>query len=68
MGDYTLKIVPQGQSEPTETVILSRPGEVLDAIPALLDANPDCYRIHVYLGQARLFSVDCTGKNVDDVE
>lgn len=68
MGDYTLIIVPQGHSEPLETVILDRPREVLDAIPALLEANPNCYRIHVYLGQTRLFSVDCTGNNVDEVE
>lgn len=68
MGHYTLKIVPQGQSEPTQTVIVGRSSEVMNAIPALLEANPDCYRIHVYLGQARLFSVDCTGNDVDDGE
>jgi hypothetical protein len=67
-GDYRLEVVPEGETKPALTITLARAGEVLEAIPALLEANPNCYRIHVYLGQARLFSVDCTGSNVVDAD
>jgi hypothetical protein len=55
VGFYTLKIVSEGESEPDETISLSRPSEVLDAIPTLLAGRPNCHRFTSISGKPASF-------------
>ena len=66
MTAYTLFVRNEGEAFPIETVRLANAQKVLDTISALLRKHPGCHRIHVHAGAARLFSVDCSGKNVPD--
>lgn len=66
MTAYTLTVCHHGQTLATETINLTTSTEVLNTIPELLKKHPDCHRIHVHAGVARLFSVDCNGQNVPD--
>lgn len=66
MHGYRLEVIHDGVAYPNELISASSAAEVMDSIPKLLAAHPDCHRIHVYVGDTRLFSIDCTGANVDD--
>lgn len=64
MSPYTLTVCHEGKHLPTEVTTHDSARAAMDAIGALLQKHPDCHRIHVHAGGARLFSVDCTGQNV----
>lgn len=66
MPGYRICVHHGGPLEPTETLMVDRAGDVLDQIPGLLAAHPDCERIRVYSQDAFLFQVDCKGKPFDD--
>lgn len=63
---YRLEVFHADAPSPTESVSLRGAGEVLRAIPALLERHPDCVRVEVYAGPTRLFSVDCEGNRLGD--
>jgi hypothetical protein len=47
-----------------QTVV--RAHAVLETIPKLLAAHPDCERIVVWSDHVRLFAVDCRGNRIND--
>jgi hypothetical protein len=66
MKSYVLKVFYEGVSVPREIIGGDRVSEVLATIPRLLAPHPGCYRVRVNLGDALLFSVDCSGLDVTD--
>ncbi|MBX7249343.1 MAG: hypothetical protein K1X35_09925 [Caulobacteraceae bacterium] len=66
MASYTLHVVYRGRAAPAETIEENAPQAVLETIPRLLQAHPDCHRIIVYSGPTHIFSVDCNGATVRD--
>lgn len=61
---YTLRVITPGSETPAHIERLAAAGEVLASIPRLLDQHPGCERVEVYLGDARLFCVDCEGRTL----
>jgi hypothetical protein len=46
------------------TVTAERSAEVLDLIPRLLSEHLGCEHIVVFMGETRLFAVDCAGNRL----
>lgn len=66
MGNYTSKVMREGELYPTRTLTRNTAADVIAAIPEPLEKHPGYHRVHVYAGVGLIFSVDCGGKNVTD--
>jgi len=61
---YRLEVHHPGKLEPTASGRVFRAEAVLETIPTLLSAHPDCERIVVWSDHVRLFAVDCQGNSI----
>ena len=63
---YHLDVIHPGMPRPTARRSVDRAQAVLELIPELLGAHPDCDRIIVWIGLTRLFAVDCKGNRLNE--
>jgi hypothetical protein len=63
---YRIEVIYPETGAPRETVYLTRASEALAAIGELLREHRGCRRLVMWMGEKRLFAVDCDGNRVED--